>query len=411
MTFTPYRLALALPGVRSLLLVSILARIPVTAATVTLTLHVVLDLERGYAAAGLIGAAMTVGAAIGSPLVGRLVDRRGLRPVLLLTSVAELIFWATAPALPYPALLVAAFLGGLLQLPVFTVVRQSIAAMVPEGHRRQAYALDSMSLELSFMIGPALAVLMATTVSPRATMLAVGAGIVLAGVGLLILNPPIRAADEQPARRGAGPARRDWVTGRLVAVLAVGAATTLVLAGTDVAVVAVLRDAGQLDWTGAVLAMWAVYSLLGGFVYGAANRPVTPLRLLTVLAVFTIPVGLSGGSWWWLALALLPAGALCAPTLAATADEVSRMAPAAVRGEAMGLHGSAMTVGLALGAPLAGAVIDNSAPAWGFAATGSVGLLVAVATIALGMRGRHRVAAVAPPRPDRPTPVGAGVDR
>ncbi|HEX8629924.1 MAG TPA: MFS transporter [Catenuloplanes sp.] len=405
MTFTTYRTALALPGVRSLLLVSLLARVPVTATIVTLTLYVVLDLNRGYAAAGLAGAAMTVGAAIGAPVIGRLVDRRGLRPVLLLTAVAELVFWSTAQALPYPALLTAAFLGGLLQLPVFTVVRQSIAAMVPEGRRRQAYALDSMAVELSFMAGPALAVLMATTVSPRATMLAVGAGIALAGLGLFLLNPPIRAHDE-PTERGPVPARREWVTGRLVALLAVGAATTLVLAGTDVAVVAVLRESGELSWTGAVLALWAAASLVGGFVYGGVRRTTTPLVLLALLAVFTIPVGLGGGSWWLLAIALVPAGALCAPTLAATADEVSRLAPAAVRGEAMGLHGSAMTVGLALGAPLAGAVIDASAPAWGFAATGAVGAAVVLASVINDILRRRRSPA-APGRLPAAVPVGA----
>ena len=390
MTLTPYRQALALPRLRSLLLVSTLARVPATAAGITVTLHVVLDLDRGYAAAGLVGAALTVGAALGAPLLGRLVDRRGLRLTLVLTTIAEALFWSAAQALPYPWLLVAAFFGGLLSLPVFSVVRQSIAALVPESHRRPAYALDSMSVELSFMAGPALAVLLATAVSPGATMLAVGVGIVLSGVALFALNPPIRAHHE-PAEH-ANLRRRDWLTPRLVGLLAVGAATTLVLGGTDVSVVAVLRDAGQIQWTGAVLAMWGAYSLVGGFVYGAVPRALSPLALMALLAVCTIPVGIGGAQWWLLALALLPAGALCAPTLAATADAVSRMAPPAVRGEATGLHTSAITVGLALGAPFAGAVIDASAPPWGFAATGLLGALVALAVLHSDRRRRGAAA-------------------
>ena len=94
---------LRLPGVRALILVGLLARIPSVSAGVTLTLHVVLDLDRGYAAAGLVGAAATIGAALGAPLLGRLVDRRGLRPVLVLTTIAEALFWCTAGALPYPS--------------------------------------------------------------------------------------------------------------------------------------------------------------------------------------------------------------------------------------------------------------------------------------------------------------------
>lgn len=395
MTLTPYRQALALPGIRSLLLVSIFARVPLTAAGVTLTLHVVLDLGRGYAAAGLVGTALTIGAAFGAPLLGRLVDRRGLRPMLAITAIAEAVFWGAAQALPYPALLVAAFFGGLLSLPMFSVVRQSIAALTPEGHRRQAYALDSMSVELSFMVGPALAVLMATAVSPRATMLAVGGGIVLSGLALFALNPPTRPHDE-PVAPGHRVPRREWLTPRLVGVLAIGAAATLVLGGTDVSVVAMLRSAGDVEWTGAVLAMWAVYSLVGGFAYGAVSRPFSPLVLMTLLSLCTIPVGLGGDRWWLLCLALLPAGALCAPTMAATADAVSRLAPGAVRGEAMGLHGSAITVGIALGAPLAGAVIDASAPPWGFAATGLLGALVAVAALPGELRRRHGQSSPAP---------------
>lgn len=403
MNLKPYREALALPGLRSLLLVSVLARVPLTATGVTLTFHVVLDLGRGYGAAGLVGTASTVGAALGSPLLGRLVDRRGLRPVLLLTTLAEGVFWAAAPTLSYPVLLPAAFLAGLLALPVFSVVRQSVAALVPADRRRPAYALDSMSVELSFMVGPALAVALATAGSPRLTMWAVGAGIVAAGVCFWLLDPPTRSVDE-PAGPHRKVPRREWLTPRLLAVLAVSLAATLVLGGTDVAVVAVLRAGGQVGWTGAVLSAWAVASLVGGFAYGAVTRSFSPLVLMATLSLTTIPVGLGGAHWWLLCLALVPAGALCAPTIASTADAVSRLAPADVRGEAMGLHGSAVTVGIALGAPLAGAVIDASAPLWGFAVTGAIGLLVALVVLPVELRHRRQPEPVATTPAPNPRP-------
>ncbi|QOC94745.1 MFS transporter [Micromonospora craniellae] len=383
----PYRDTLALPGLRPLLLVAILARVPVAATAVAMTLYV-LDLGRGFFAAGLVGAAMTVGSALGAPLLGRLVDRRGLRPMLLLTTAVSALFWGTAPVLPYPVLLGAALVGGLLTLPVFSVVRQSIAALVPPTRRRQAYALDSMSVELSFMIGPAAAVALSTSVSPTLTLYAVGGGIVLAGLTLLVLNPPTRAQDEVTTPAQPLP-RKEWLTPRLIGLLAGGAAGTLVIAGTEVAVVAVLRDAGQVEWTGVVLALWASYSLVGGFTYGTLSRPVPSLILALLLGMVTIPVGLGSGEWWLLALVLLPSGALTAPTIAATADAVSRLAPASVRGEAMGLHGSAMVVGVALGTPLAGAAIDASAPAWGFAATGLLGALIALAMLPAELRHRR----------------------
>ena len=70
-----YRAVLGLPGVAALTGVGFLARIPSAAAPITLTLHVVLTLGHGWAAAGLVGAAATIGMAIGAPLLGRLVDR------------------------------------------------------------------------------------------------------------------------------------------------------------------------------------------------------------------------------------------------------------------------------------------------------------------------------------------------
>jgi MFS family permease len=396
MTLTPYRETLALPGIRSLLIVATLARIPITAGTVVLTLHVVTDLGLGYGAAGLIGAAFTVGASLGAPVMGRFVDRRGLRPMLVLTTIAEVVFWATAQAAPYWLLFVAV-VGGFLSLPAFSVARQSIAALTPESKRLPAFALDSMTTELSFMAGPALGVLVATTAGPRVAMVCIGAGLLLAGVGLYVVNPPVRAAGEAPISAGSRVPRSTWLKPRLVAVLAVSMAATLVLSGTDVAVVAVLRSHGELTWTGAVLALWAVCSLVGGFAYGMVKRGLAPAMLLAPMAALTIPVGLGGHHWWLLALLLVPAGALCAPTITASADAVSRLTPASARGEAMGLHNSALTVGVATGSPLAGLVMDTWSPAWGFAAVGAVGVLITLVAVPAELRRRRQDARSVPP--------------
>src|SRR5215470_15083639 len=113
---------------------------------------------------------------------------------------------------------------------------------------------------------------------------------------------------------------------------------------------------------------------------------------MELLCVLTINVGLAG-RWCALALALIPAGAMCAPTISATGEVVSRLAPAAVRGEAMGLHGAALTAGLALGAPLVGVVVDRSSPALGFAIAGAAGALLGLTGVAVG-RMRSRVAGV-----------------
>ncbi|MEU8814855.1 MFS transporter [Actinoplanes sp. NPDC048796] len=408
MLLKPYRETLALPGIKSLLAVATLARIPIAAGAVTLTLHVVNDLGRGYGAAGLIGAAFTIGGSVGAPVMGRLIDRRGLRLVLVLTTVAEVLFWTLAQAVPFPVLLVIAVIGGFLALPAFSVARQAIAAMTPESQRLPAFALDSITTELSFMTGPALGVLIATSAGARWAMLAIGAGILVSGVGLWLLNPPVRAAHEASIGSGARVPRRSWLTPRFVAILAITSAATLVLAGTDVAVVAVLRENGELGYAGLVMTLWAFFSLLGGFAYGTIRRGLPPIALLTPMAVATAVVSLGSSHWWLLALLLLPAGALCAPLITSSADAVSRMTPAAARGEAMGLHNSALTVGVACGGPLAGLAADTLSPPWGFVAVGGLGVLIALLVLPAELRHRRTPSSTATiPQQDTPTPPAA----
>ena len=164
-----------------------------------LTLHVVTTLGLGYAAAGLVATAATVGMAIGAPWRGRAVDRLGLRRALVPSIVAEAVVWGSAPFVGYRLLLVVAFAGGVLGLPIFTVARQSLAALVPAEQRRTAYSLDSMGVELSFMAGPALGVVVATQLSTQIALLGVGICMVVAGLALVAFDPPTRSEAAESA--------------------------------------------------------------------------------------------------------------------------------------------------------------------------------------------------------------------
>ncbi|MEN3535766.1 MFS transporter [Microbispora sp. ZYX-F-249] len=377
MAFDRYRRVLALPGVRALLLVGMIARIPLTGTGMTLTLHVVNSQHLGFLQAGLVGTASMAGAAVGSPLVGRLVDRRGLRPVMAVTTVVQLCVWCAAPSMPYAVLLPGALIGGLFSQPVFGAVRQCIAAMVPVENHQTGFALDSMGVELSYMVGPALAVASVTAFGSTATMYGVAAGLVGSGVALYLLDPPTRSAEENAGQAIAVP-RRQWLRPGLLALLGLVSGLTFVLTATELSVVAMLKAGGATAWTGLVIALWCGFSLVGGFVYGALPRGLSPALLAGGLCVLTAPVGLVGGGWGWLCLALVPGGLLCAPALSSTVDAVNRRVPAAARGEAMGLHGTSLTIGGALAGPLAGGLLDSHGPAWAFAVAGAVGLALAL---------------------------------
>jgi MFS family permease len=406
MPLEPYRRVFARPGVPSLVLVTMLARIPITAAPVMLTLHVVLELHRGFGQSGLIAAVSAIGAAVGSPLLGHGFDRIGLRPILLLTTVAETAFWLSAAWLPYGGLLVAAFLGGLLGLPIFSLSRQALAAMVPPEQRQAGFSVDSMSVEISYAIGPALGVVLLTQCGSVTAFLAVAATIAASGGALWWLNPPVRGVEgEAPDldHRSGTPAAavplRSWFGARVVAVLLATAGATFTLAGTDVALTAAMRSFDKIDLLGLVFAAWCLSSLVGGFVYGLSSRRIDPLLLLALLAALTVPVA-AATSWWLLVVLIVPSGLCCAPLISSTAQVLTAVTPAAVRGKAMGVHSSALTLGNAAGAPLVGLIVDRDSPRAGFVAIGVLGLALAlVALLGQSARARRRAAGAADETP------------
>lgn len=381
MALAQYRAVLAIPGVRSFTLLMAFVRVPIAAVTMVLTLHVVIDLGRGYAAAGVAGAALTVGACLGGPVLGRIADARGMRTMLVICTIGEAGFWCVSPLLPYPALLLGAFLGGLVGIPTFSISRQALAALAPPDLRRAAYSLDSVTAELAFMAGPALGVTIATLASGTAALLALGATITVAGIALHVSNPPTRSDGELLDTARAH--WRSWVTPALLSLLCTALGATIALTGMDVAIIAALRPIGQLSWVGAVNGVICASSAVGGLVYGTMRRRVSPRLAMALLGLLEIPAGLATGQWWLLMLALIPASALCAPTVTAIGDELSRLAPPSVRGLVMGLQGSAFTLGGAIGAPLAGVVADHHAPGLCFAVVGATGAAVAGAAVLL----------------------------
>jgi MFS family permease len=381
MPLSPYRRVLAVPALRQALILGVLVRIPIFAGGVLLTLHVVQTLGRSYGAAGLVSAAATMCIAVSGPWRGRLLDTKGLRRVVLPSLVVTAVCWSIAPFVGYLPLLLLAALAGLFIVPTFSIIRQAVIAAVPDSDRRTALSLDSVAVEISFMIGPLVGV-WAATIWPTAWVLfSIEMLGVVAGVGLWWANPVMHVQrpdgqdpDGEPARK---PPHSVWFRPRFLAVCGAAAATTIVLSGCDIGIVAALRAFGQIALIGPVLAIWGLGSVIGGLVYGILHRSIPAFLLLGGLSLATLPIALAPGVWPFAALAFA-AGLLCAPTITATVDQVSRVVPEAARGEAMGWHGSFMTAGSALGAPVAGLAIDHWGWRGGFVSVALVGLAVAV---------------------------------
>jgi MFS family permease len=392
-----------MPGMAPTMLVMFTARLPFSAMGVTMTLHVLTDLGRSYAAAGLVGATTMLGSAMGGPLVGRMLDRYGLRPIVALCGTASATYWISVPHLPYPVLLAIGVPVGFLAMPVGSVAKQVIAALVPQTHRRTAYSLDAISLESSFMIGPAVSIVLATQFSSTVALTAVGTAFGLTALAIIWVNPPIRHDKQPRANRGLQPRLRDWITPRLVTALLIAASANFVLSGMELSALAALRESGEVAWTGVVLAVMVVASLIGGLLHGGVKRSLSQLPLMLALAVLTIPIGLLDHPWWLLAIALIPANLACAPTLAASTETMSAEAPERVRGEAMGMQDLASRLGITLGNPLVGLLIDHSNAAIGFVGAGMGGLLFA----ASGILVHHWMSSRLRCRPPAPTTTAA----
>jgi MFS family permease len=371
---------------RRVLLLGLIVRIPIWAGATVLTLHVVTHLGRSYGAAGLVEAAATVAASISNPWRGRHLDRVGLRRTVAPSLVVLAACWAVAPFVSYWPLLVLVTVGGLFVVPQFSIVRQAIIHAVPDDDRKTALSLDSVLTELSFMIGPAAGVLLATY-WPTSWALFTCEFVAVAGSLLIwLMNPTVRN-EPDPAASTEKIAVREWLSPEVVGILAMSTAAVLVLSGTDVSVVAALRHMHHQSWIGWELAVWGLGSAVGGLVYGGTKRAVPLPLLLACLAVTTVPIVFSPDPFT-LAGLLFVTGAFCAPTITAAVDALSRAVPDRVRGEALGWHGSAMTAGSALGTPLAGVAIDHFGWQGGFLVVGILGL-VAAAGGSWAARGTH----------------------
>ncbi|WP_159707281.1 MFS transporter [Arthrobacter sp. 18067] len=434
MNFALYKEMLSIRPVRRLLVVGMIARIPHSAAGVLLTLHIVLTLDQGYAAAGAAAAVMTIGIALGAPWRGRRVDMVGLRKALIPSVVSETVIWSIVPHVSYEWLLPLVFVGGLFTLPIFSVVRQSLGVMVEGEQRRSAFALDSIATELVFMIGPAVGAIVATSGFSAIGLTAVGISVSVAGLFLMWFNPPTRseaactpqesaeraaadldaaeaamvasapahvqeAASEMASTTSRGAAIRSrvarnftWFTVSVAALFAVAAGSGMVLSGSDVSIVGLLERGGHENEIGIVFFFWCAASVVGGLIYGSMKRSISPMLLLLGMAALTIPMGFAQDTWTLAFLSLLP-GLLCAPVLSASSEKVADLVDEERRGEAMGWYGSALTAGVALGAPLAGVFIDTVGPSAGFAAIGSAGVVLCIAGLVL-MSLRRRAARV-----------------
>jgi MFS family permease len=370
------------PGALRLFVISILARLPLAMLAIGVLVHVK-AVTGSFAAAGLASGTLAVAQGIGGPLLGRLVDRRGQTTVLVagaLVAGCALVALAAAPAgAPLAMLLVlAAALGGLTP-PVPACIRALLPGLVDEPEAlRRAYAADSAAVELTWISGPPLVLLIGALTSTGAALAVTGAMLVL--LTLLFAAAPASRRWQAPERgthavRGAlhGPGIRT-----LALVLA---GTGLVFGGTEVAVTAAAEDLGRTAAAGPLLGLWGLGGLLGGLAAthagGGARSGAGLALLVAALGCGHAALAATASSFVALALAIVLAGTFIAPTCATAYAMVDEAAPHGTVTEAFAWMATAVAIGTSLGAAVAGAVADAAGPAPTFLLAGAPAVLVA----------------------------------
>lgn len=392
MAFSGYAQLWADRRVRALLVAAFFARIPAMTAPLVLTLFVVRELDATYMQAGIVAAASTIGAGVGAPWRGRLIDRLGMRRAIAPSIVAVALLYPLAASMTSPLLLAPIAFGmGLFLIPIFSIVRLSLSVMVPPERHRTAFAADSVIAEAGFIVGPAIGAVLVTQTGAGIALTAIGVCEVVAGLIFWRLDPPTRSAtpsapvaDDVEAPGGTPSpdgASTPWVSSQVLFLFLISAGTMTALISTDLGIIAELDDLDRIGAVGIVFGAWGLSSLVGGLLYGAVDVTLRPTWLLLALGLTTIPVGLADDVWV-LALCVIPTGFLCAPTLSAASEWIARLVPEQRRGEAMGWQGTAFTLGGAASSPVIGAAIDGVGPWGGFLVGGCVASGIALVSFA-----------------------------
>ncbi|WP_108251496.1 MFS transporter [Planctomonas deserti] len=380
-----------------------------TLAMIPLGILILVEQERhSYVIAGVVSGAYAVGAAIGTPVWGRLMDRVGQVPVLLPTSLASgLLLVALALVTPTSApdyVLVALAVGvGLAYPAISPALRSSFRIVLPDPEsRRVAFALDATSVELAFVCGPLLLSVLLLPGIPVLPLFVTAGLLAAGGVGYCLTGVARRAT---PARQREASGHTGATTGARIGlvstgVLAVLAVMLMVSIGfgqldTSMAATADLALGGTAQ-VGILFAAIAGGSTVGGLAYGARSWRFAEGNAVPILLAFF------GGFLALLAwlldsgdvslFALLPVlfltGLTIAPTLIMQQALLDRAAPAHRLNEAQALLSAANTTGAAIGTAIAGVVIDGAGLSWSFGGAALGTLLAAV--IALAHVGRRR---------------------
>ncbi|MGZ5080343.1 MAG: MFS transporter [Usitatibacter sp.] len=381
------------PDVARLLLVAILARMPV--GMVGFAMLVFLRESLGsFALAGSAVGISFVALAVTAPIQGRLIDLYGPRRILMVTSVLQPLALAATLAsaklaFPYAVIAACAAAAGIFASPVTTLTRTLWRQRFHrEDDRRTAFALDAVTIEINFTLGPAIIAAVLATAGATAAF-AVAIATVVASMIVFMTSPALgyfkRETGAQRHLLGPLTEPRLW----LVFVTTFG--LTLCFGLLEVGYPAFATALAVPAMGGVLLAINSLGSALGGALYGgiAFKAPVErqfACALGLMVAPLLLHAVLLGQPAAFTVVAFL-AGALIAPSIAAQSVLVARLAPSHYATEAFTWSSTFIVCGLGAGVALGGALVETAGLRYAFIVGGVV--VGTMALLALTIPGRR----------------------
>jgi MFS family permease len=388
-------------GAWTFLLPGFAARQPFAMLTLSLVL-LVRHTTGSYGAAGAVAAVTGVSMALFAPYGGRLTDRHGQRAVLLpgvlMHAAAALALTALALAdAPLWTLFALAVPTGASVPQVGPMVRARWGVKLHGSPLMvTATAFESVTDELTFVLGPLLATALCTAVHPAAGLLT-EAGLTLVGGVLFaaqkgtqpVPGKHLHAGAEDAGAGDGGHAGDGSATGvpgvRLLVVAFLGIGS--VFGGMQVALAAFTESIGEPGLNGVLYGVFAAGNMLSGVVCGAIAWKAAPRhRLLVAYTALAVAASVlwTGHSPAALAVIGLLVGACIAPALITGYTLVDALVPAGSRTEAFTWLTGAVALGQAAAVTVAGQLEDRLWDGAGFLVP--MGGTVAALAVLLALR-------------------------
>ena len=361
----PYRQLLASPGMRASFVASLLGRLPIGMTGLAILL-LVQDATASFAHGGTATATYVVGLAAIAPGVGRLIDRHGPTLVLAVCALVfplmllALVYFASASGSEFWVLALALCAGGSFP-PLTPCMRTYIRRSLGEGPQvSTAYSLDSVLIELIFIVGPLL-VALCVAVTSAAVAVILSATCALAGTLLFLRSPAIltwSTGAAKPAVGLLGPLRSPRFRVLLLLVLCYSIAFGM----SEIGVTAQATQMGSPALAGLLLGLMSAGSACGGLAYGSRGWHFPLSRQFAVmLGVMGVGLAILALDWnpWAFGVACVVAGIAMAPALIVQSMLVAKSTPSEQLTEAFTWSASALLGGIGAGFALGGWLLEH----------------------------------------------------